>query len=282
MTNVLDGIDHLIIGVRDLEAARATYARLGFNTTPRGRHVGWGTANYCVMLANDYLELLGIVDASQFTNDLDRFLERREGLMGVALRSRDAAATHAAWAEAGLDPAPTRALGRLLETDGGIELRFRNVLLPAERTAGLPLFACEHLTADQLRRPAWLRHPNGAKAIKSCTVVVEEPAPVADAMARVFGKGAITETDEVRAVHTGQGVIVLARPEDAMLMHPIAAIEGRVDRPVPLVLTVVVDDPDRAARFLERQDVAFARDLGGDVLIAPADAHGVAIELTRG
>jgi hypothetical protein len=39
----LDGIDHLIIGVRDLEAARARYARLGFNTTPRGRHVGWGT-----------------------------------------------------------------------------------------------------------------------------------------------------------------------------------------------------------------------------------------------
>ena len=74
MTHQLDGIDHVLIGVRDLEAARAQYARLGFNSTPRGRHVGWGTANYCIMFERDYLELLGIVDPAQFTNQLDRFL----------------------------------------------------------------------------------------------------------------------------------------------------------------------------------------------------------------
>ncbi len=78
------GIDHAILGVRDLEAASAQWRRLGFTLTPRGRHVGWGTANYCVMFKSDYLELLGIVDPAKFTNDLDKFLAEREGLLGLA------------------------------------------------------------------------------------------------------------------------------------------------------------------------------------------------------
>ncbi len=77
MNGAITGLDHALVGVRDLEAARAAYARLGFTLTPRGSHIGWGTANYCIMFARDYVELLGIVDWSRFTNNLDRFLERR-------------------------------------------------------------------------------------------------------------------------------------------------------------------------------------------------------------
>ena len=85
-TNPLSGIDHTLIGVRDLESARATWRHLGFTVTPRGRHIGWGTGNYCVMFGDDYVELLGIVDPSQFLNRLDTLLETRgEGLLGLAL-----------------------------------------------------------------------------------------------------------------------------------------------------------------------------------------------------
>lgn len=51
MTGALAGIDHVLVGVHDLEAARRTYRHLGFTVSPRGRHIGWGTANYCVMFA---------------------------------------------------------------------------------------------------------------------------------------------------------------------------------------------------------------------------------------
>ncbi|MFI5017745.1 MAG: VOC family protein, partial [Dongiales bacterium] len=70
----LTGIDHSLLGVRDLEAARRRFESLGFTLTPRGRHIGWGTANYCIMFEAGYVELLGIVDPAQFTNDLDGFL----------------------------------------------------------------------------------------------------------------------------------------------------------------------------------------------------------------
>lgn len=278
----ITGIDHLIVGVRDLEAARAQWGRLGFNTTPRGRHVGWGTANACIMLEQDYVELLGIVDPGLFTNDLDRFLAEREGLLGIALGSADAAATGAAWAAAGLAP-EVKDLGRLLELpEGPVELRFRNVMLARAATGGLGLFACRHLTPQLLRRPGWTKHPNGALALVACTVVAREPAPLAEALARVFGRAALTSTDAVTAVHTGSAVLLIAGAEDAAHLHPGFDIEAPGAAPLLEVMAVMVDDPDRAARFLGLQGVPFRRDGSGAVLVAPEHATGVRLELVPG
>src|SRR5688500_1130115 len=83
MRSGLAGLDHVIIGVRDLERARMGWTRLGFTLTPRGRHLGQGTANYCVMFGRDYLELLGVVEPDEHAERLASFLARREGAMAV-------------------------------------------------------------------------------------------------------------------------------------------------------------------------------------------------------
>jgi len=67
------GIDHVIVAVQDLEHARTVWTRLGFATSPRCRHIGQGTANYCVMCRFDYIELLGIVDAADSVDRLRAF-----------------------------------------------------------------------------------------------------------------------------------------------------------------------------------------------------------------
>ena len=67
MRSGLAGIDHVVLGVRDLERARMGWTRLGFTLTPRGRHLGQGTANYCIMFARDYVELLGFVERDDAT-----------------------------------------------------------------------------------------------------------------------------------------------------------------------------------------------------------------------
>jgi hypothetical protein len=100
----LAGLDHSLLGVRDLEVARSRFADLGFTLTPRGRHIGWGTANYCIMFEAGYVELLGIVDPAQFTNNLDKFLAQREGLLGLAFGADDAAALSRALSAAGFHP----------------------------------------------------------------------------------------------------------------------------------------------------------------------------------
>ena len=96
-------------------------------------------------------------------------------------------------------------------------------------------------------------------------------------MTRLLGSAAITTTDNVVAAHTGQGVILIAPPEDARLMHPMAELTDRLTAPRLVALTVTVANPDRAADFLRLQGIAFARAPSGDVLIAPAEAHGVAL-----
>ena len=86
MTHAINGIDHAIIGVADLEAARETVSAPRLcRHRPRDAMLAGGTANYCVMFDDDYLELLGLIDSTAFTNGLDRFLEKGEGGLGCGL-----------------------------------------------------------------------------------------------------------------------------------------------------------------------------------------------------
>ena len=279
----LIGIDHLIVGVRDLEAARAQYARLGFNSTPRGRHVGWGTANYCIMFEHDYLELLGIVDAGQFTNGLDRFLERREGLLGRGAR---AAATPRRPRPPGCSgPAPERpkALGRLLEREGGaVELRFRNVHAAARphRRAQPVRLRAPDARADAppgLARPPERRPGDPLLHHRRLRRCARWPRRYAGCSARPRSP----RTDNVVAAHTGHGVILVAPPEDADADASAARPAGRLAEPRPVALTLEVADPDRTAAFLRLQGVRSPARPSGDVLVPPAEAHGVALELVR-
>jgi len=116
MDNAIAGIDHIIVGVRDLEHARMVWTRLGFTLSPRGRHIGQGTANYCIMFASDYIELLGIVDPNDFVQRLDNFLAQREGLMAAAFApAMPPEELRAALLRRQLHPSEPRALGRQLE-----------------------------------------------------------------------------------------------------------------------------------------------------------------------
>jgi len=106
MTDALLGIDHAIIGVRSLAAARAAFERLGFTAAPFGNHVGKATANHCIMFADSYLELLGINEPEHSdTLGLGAFLEARgEGLVKIALGTPDADAARAAIEARGFRP----------------------------------------------------------------------------------------------------------------------------------------------------------------------------------
>jgi catechol 2,3-dioxygenase-like lactoylglutathione lyase family enzyme len=276
MQRAITGLDHLIVGVRDLEAARATWARLGFNSTPRGRHVGWATANYCIMFEDDYLELLGIVDPAGFTNGLDERLAAGEGLMGLALGTSDAAQTAAAWRAAGLTSARTAALGRLLESgDEPVELRFETVILDAAERTGLGIFACRHLTPGPMRRPAWLRHPNGATRIAGLTVVADDIEPLRAAAERLVGSAAMSRTDSLWTIQTGTAPVILCSPQDALLLHPDWEPSAGAGPTLHQILEIGVTDLEETARFLALQHVSCRRGQAGALLVEPESATGV-------
>jgi catechol 2,3-dioxygenase-like lactoylglutathione lyase family enzyme len=280
MANYIGGIDHAIVGVRDLEQARASFARLGFHTTPLARHAGRGTGEHCLMFAEDYVELCGIIDPAGDSDSLGRFLAAGEGLWSLALRTTDPEGTHAAWRAAGLDPGVVEDDGRTMEP--GLELRCKDVMLETAVTGGVPLFACAHLEPERLRRPEWLGHPNGARAIGSVTVVVEEPAALVDPMSKVFGSTSVTETDDTLAVHTGRNILLFATPDDLDMLHPELEAHVHAEHPTLAALSVLVPDLARTAAVLDRHDVAYRQDASGAIAIAPEHSHGVMLEFVAG
>ena len=55
---MLTRIDHIMIGVPELQQGLDTYTRLGFNVSPGGVHPGQGTHNAIAFHEEDYLELV--------------------------------------------------------------------------------------------------------------------------------------------------------------------------------------------------------------------------------
>ncbi len=257
MACLIDGFDHAIIGVADLEAARLAWRRLGFTLCPRGRHIGWGTANYCIMFPDDYLELLGIVDATQFVNNLDVFLaDQGEGLLGMAFASSDVDAL----AEK-LNGEP-QDLKRLLELpEGTVEPRFKLVHPPRGILPGLSGFFCNHLTPELMRQPDWLLHANGARRIAYITIGVEDMAAAIDAYGRVFGTESVHQADGGAYVRTGIGEMRLIHSDHA---------------PGLKELGVEVNDLTATEVFLKAAGISFSQSPDG-LSIDPAEAAGAAL-----
>jgi len=265
------GIDHAVVGVRDLEQAKSLYERLGFHITPRGREEGQGTANYCVMFEDDYIELLGPVEP-------DGPAPEREGMMALGLRSSDPDATHSAWRDAGLE-ADLHDLGRMLEPE--TELRFKKVALPPEATGGVPLFACTPLTPEPMRQPGWLEHPNGTIGIASLTAAVEEPGALIEPMSQVFGSTYLTETDDTLAVHTGHGVLLFATPDDLDMLHPHLPMPPLDSGPTLATLTLAVRDLEQTVAWLDAHEIPYSRNLRGTIGLAPELTNGVRLEFVE-
>jgi hypothetical protein len=279
MDNGIAGIDHVIVGVRDLERARQGWSRLGFTLSPRGRHIGQGTVNYCIMFASDYVELLGIVDPNDFVQRLDGFLAQREGLMAAAFAPVVAAEeVRAALISGGLHPSEPRPLGRQLELpEGTVMPRFSLMSLPADETPGLDCFICTHLTPELMRRPEWLHHPNGAIGLKGIHVLVESTASLLQPYDRLFGIQQVTTTDAVATVHVGPHRIVFSTPDDFSTMYP--ALEVAPDFPLPGIVSVEfgVAQREDTADCLTRQQIPFEALPDGSLVVPAREASGVIV-----
>ncbi len=276
-TSAITGVDHSVVGVLDLEAARARYAGLGFTVTPRGRHIGWATANYCIMFLDDYIELLGIVETGAYSAGLDGILaERGEGVLKLALGSADAAATHGFFTAEGLVSQPVAELARELESPEGTVLpEFRLVHPHAGATPGLASFVCQHLTPDLLRRPEWCTHPNTATGIASYAIVADAPAALAAGWARIFGADAVALAGGRLAVETGSARL------DFMTLDALADEFGGIDVPARengtiAGMTVAVADLAAAASCLADSGAACIR-TGRALVVPPEDACGVVV-----
>jgi len=272
MRSHVQGIDHVVVLVRDLDKAHKAYARMGFTLTPRGFHT-LGSQNHCLMFGSDYVELLAVPKPHPAMQYFTDFLATGEGLGAIALATDDAGALHAELAADGIAADAPLDFSRPVADLG--EARFRIVQLPPDASPGCRMFACQHFTREFVWRPGYRGHANGATQIAAIAVVAEDPESAAARYGRLLGAKA-QRIEEGLVVQTRSAPIALA--SRWKLGHRLHGV-GLPLRPRPLVAALFIRVADRArtAEVLRRNGLQPVPLADGSLAVNAEDAHGVAV-----
>jgi catechol 2,3-dioxygenase-like lactoylglutathione lyase family enzyme len=200
------GADHVVVTVRDLDAAAAQWKKLGFTLSPRGTHSPqMGSGNYTIMFGEDYLELLGVLHETEQNKPTRDFLKNREGIERTAFTTDNAAAGTAELKARGLEPLGPVHFGRPVDLpNGGTgEAKFNVFRWPlAESPGGMRIFACQHLTRNTVWIPELQKHANGASRIVAIEILAADPKAAAEHMSRLIDEP-ISSANGVWRVHSG-------------------------------------------------------------------------------
>ena len=278
------GIDHLIIAVRDLEAARRTFEGLGFTVAPIARHP-FGTANAVVQFGGSYLELVSVYDAqlipptragvfsfAAFNRD---FLAKREGMSMLALKSADAAADQADFEAHGLPSFEPLYFERMATGPDGVErpVSFSVTFTREPRLKEVGFLTCQHHHPENFWRPEYQSHPNGATGVGSAVLVARDPADFHAFITVFSGKRDMSSTSLGVTFDMGDGGIELLSPVG------YEAWFGEKTDPDPrrfLACRLEVADLGKTREVLLRNGIAFSERQGA-LVVPPQAAHGLAI-----
>lgn len=274
MRKNLLGLDHAVLRVADLDRAAADFARLGFTLTSRGRH-SLGTENHCLMFGFDYLELLWVPPgtAAPFYAE---YPITGDGMTGLALKSDNARGLHAAWENAGLHPEPLLEFSRPVELEQGDrqDARFRVVALPAARTPGGRVFACQHFTPELVWRPGLRRHANHVTGINKVVITADDPAAVGLQWGRVFDVPRHQIPGGI-AINTGAAPIVALTPAALAKQLPGVKVPRADGQTLFAALYLSTGDLALAGAALRTGGVQPVSLPDGSLAIGPSEAHGI-------
>lgn len=281
------GIDHLVLCVRNLDAARAAYARMGFTLTPPALHP-FGTGNSLVQLQGNFIELLAVVDPAKiappragefaFGPFNKAFLEKREGFSMLVFASDDARRDQAEFAQAGLETYAPFDFSRKAKLPGGEEVTvaFSLAFVTDRRLPEAGFFVCQQHAPEYFWKPEYQSHANGAIAVTEAIMVADDPASLGDLFAGLQGKDAVSPADGGISVQTARGRVVVLDRRRAADRFGDALPRGPAT-PHFVAYRVAVKDPAAARALLDAAGVHF-RAIQDTLQIAAADAFGTVIE----
>jgi hypothetical protein len=280
MKVAVKGLDHVVVMVDGIDAAQAAYRKLGFQVQPRGFHDKLGTANHLMIFDKDYFEILGIVQDTPFNAERREWLKQGGGLANLALATDGADLACEAFGKAGLEPDPPLAFDRAVEVAGKVErAAFRTVRIPKKHMPVVGFFVCEHLTPQFVYRPEWASHPNGAKGIKSVTVIAEEPERWIGQLQKYFGVGSVRRESDGLVIDTGAQPIRYVTRKDYESRYPGVTPVRLGDHPALLALRV--RDLGACAALLESNGATVVKPDSRRLLVPPAQAAHLTIEFSQ-
>jgi catechol 2,3-dioxygenase-like lactoylglutathione lyase family enzyme len=171
---ILHGLDHVVVAVRDLEAAIATYRTL-LGRTPawRAEAHGGGATIAIFALANVAVELMAPSGRGPTADRLTAVLDAQgEGLASLAFATGDIDRAHRRLARLGLEPEPL-AEGVSVEAGTGARRAWRRTRAATARTHGVRLFVLQQAPLP----PSSLLAPEPAAVSGLDHVVIRTPDP---------------------------------------------------------------------------------------------------------
>jgi hypothetical protein len=284
------GIDHPLVTVRDHAATVRRYQRLGFYTSPPSHHP-WGTVTSMVMFPRNFIELIGVADASKFGTGavdgfcfgrfLGAFLEREQGVSLIALHSSDR--------DADVDTITARGLPCRARID------FRRAMVlpdgtPDEAVVSLGIFVdedlpevshfiCQQHKPELIWVPGWQNHPNGARSIAELSYLADDPGPLLARLQAFYGSYAIVADATGPIVTTPRGRFrVMDRAAAVDHFSGVELPRFNTSRPHAVAITVEIDELDVVRKLLDEQGIAFAESPRGSLLVGPEDCGNVILE----
>ena len=194
-------LDHVVIAVRDLDAAARRYERLGFTLTPRAQHP-WGTANRLVQFSGgNFIELLEIdrphlvaphnppAHFSFGAFNRDFLAACGEGFSMLVLKGENAPADVQRFAEAGLTTyAPFDFERQATLPDGrAVKVAFSLAFASHPAMPRAAFFTCHHHYPENFWRNQFQSHANGATGIDEAILVAADPAEISGFVAGFTG-----------------------------------------------------------------------------------------------
>ena len=173
---MLQGIDHLVIAVRDLEAAARDYRALGFTVVEGGRHTGIGTYNMLIAFQDtSYVELIGFYEQPRADHRWWAPLEKGGGLVDFCLQTDDLRGDTLALRRAGVDIGDPEPKNR--KRPDGVDVRWVFSLARGADRGVAPFIIADETGRDE-RVPRERTHANGVTGVGSLTVAVDDVARV--------------------------------------------------------------------------------------------------------
>lgn len=303
---MLIGLDHIIIGVNNLEqAARVFTEKLGLTVSGGGNHPEGGTANRIIVIGDTYLELIAVRDPVEAQKSMLDRLAQGEGYLNFVLASNDIQKVSEEIVARGVEIKGPRK-GELQSAQGRSRSWIRTDIERDDLTQHYP-FIIQHDSSGEERRmrlAGWQMPPAHAlKATKvlSATLVVDDLPEASQRFERIYGvhpsEEFSGENDSWDAIlvsfflSESQQSFELATPlpalldpvDDAQFLPEPGALRSYLQRYGESLcrITLSVESLDHARDFLDRQQVLYTyREEPRPVLwIHPDYACGAAIVL---
>jgi catechol 2,3-dioxygenase-like lactoylglutathione lyase family enzyme/extradiol dioxygenase family protein len=211
---MLTAIDHIIIGVHDLEQAATQFSqKLGLAVSGGGIHPTGGTANRIIVIGDTYLELIAIHNHAEAQQSMLDQLTIHEGYLNFVLASNDIEADSRAMADRGisiLGPTP----GSLRSADGRTRSWSRTNIDRPDLAQRYP-FVIQHDSAGEERRfrlAGWTTPPEhalGTTQVRSTTIAVANLAEATQRYQRIYG---LQPSDTFTGEADGWDAMLLAFP----------------------------------------------------------------------